>query len=111
MGYGGHLRMGLPTEARGASQARRWAHQDSNLEQAGYEPAALTVELWARSKFTSLRRSSLQKRPELPAARRVAQLPKRLGFDLSDALARDRKALSHLFERMFAAIADAEAHL
>ena len=29
--------------------ARRWwAHQDSNLEQAGYEPAALTVELWAR---------------------------------------------------------------
>ena len=24
-----------------------WAHQDSNLEQAGYEPAALTVELWA----------------------------------------------------------------
>src|SRR6185503_17060812 len=32
-----------------------WAHQDSNLEQAGYEPAALTVELWARS---ILRRSS-----------------------------------------------------
>ena len=27
---------------------RWWAHQDSNLEQAGYEPAALTVELWAR---------------------------------------------------------------
>src|SRR5437870_6700815 len=27
---------------------RRWAHQDSNLERAGYEPAALTVELWAR---------------------------------------------------------------
>ncbi len=27
-----------------------WAHQDSNLEQAGYEPAALTVELWARSR-------------------------------------------------------------
>ena len=26
-----------------------WAHQDSNLEQAGYEPAALTVELWART--------------------------------------------------------------
>ena len=24
-----------------------WAHQDSNLEQAGYEPAAVTVELWA----------------------------------------------------------------
>ena len=27
-----------------------WAHQDSNLERAGYEPAALTVELWARIK-------------------------------------------------------------
>lgn len=27
---------------------RWWAHQDSNLELAGYEPAALTVELWAR---------------------------------------------------------------
>src|SRR5262245_3282199 len=30
-----------------------WAHQDSNLEQAGYEPAALTVELWARNKSTT----------------------------------------------------------
>ena len=28
-----------------------WAHQDSNLERAGYEPAALTVELWARPEF------------------------------------------------------------
>jgi hypothetical protein len=26
-----------------------WAHQDSNLGQAGYEPAALTAELWART--------------------------------------------------------------
>ena len=25
-----------------------WAHQDSNLERAGYEPAALTFQLWAR---------------------------------------------------------------
>ena len=25
-----------------------WAHQDLNLEPADYEPAALTVELWAR---------------------------------------------------------------
>src|SRR6185503_20098389 len=29
-----------------------WAHQDSNLERAGYEPAALTVELWARTDLT-----------------------------------------------------------
>ena len=28
-----------------------WAHQDSNLERAGYEPAALAVELWARTSF------------------------------------------------------------
>ena len=28
-----------------------WAHQDSNLERAGYEPAALTVELWARRNY------------------------------------------------------------
>jgi hypothetical protein len=27
---------------------RKWAHQDSNLERAGYEPAALTIELWAQ---------------------------------------------------------------
>jgi hypothetical protein len=31
--------------ARRASEV--WAHQDSNLGQAGYEPAALTAELWA----------------------------------------------------------------
>ncbi len=40
---------GLPAEAR-AQRERRWAHQDSNLERAGYEPAALTIELWARSR-------------------------------------------------------------
>ena len=33
---------------RNLASERRWAHQDSNLERAGYEPAALTVELWAR---------------------------------------------------------------
>jgi hypothetical protein len=26
----------------------QWAHQDSNLERTGYEPGALTVELWAQ---------------------------------------------------------------
>ena len=30
--------------------ARIWAHQDSNLEPTGYEPVALTVELWARTR-------------------------------------------------------------
>jgi hypothetical protein len=30
------------------SAIETWAHQDSNLGRAGYEPAALTAELWAR---------------------------------------------------------------
>ena len=28
--------------------SERWAHQDLNLGPTGYEPAALTAELWAR---------------------------------------------------------------
>ena len=36
-----------------------WAHQDSNLEQTGYEPVALTVELWARNWSLVLRASVL----------------------------------------------------
>ena len=32
---------------RQAAEQEWWAHQDSNLGQAGYEPAALTAELWA----------------------------------------------------------------
>ena len=30
-----------------------WAHQDSNLGRAGYEPAALTAELWAHYSLQS----------------------------------------------------------
>ena len=33
--------------SRGIYRMKWWAHQDSNLGQAGYEPAALTAELWA----------------------------------------------------------------
>src|SRR6185312_5495718 len=84
------------------------AHQDSNLEQAGYEPAALTVELWAR---TILRRPSFEKRAKFARPRRVPQLAQRLGLDLADALAGDGEALADLFERVLAAVADAEAHL
>src|SRR5262249_61784337 len=40
-----------PTFAPGASEG--WAHQDSNLERAGYEPAALTIELWAQDSLQS----------------------------------------------------------
>src|SRR5436853_3596278 len=45
---------------------RKWAHQDSNLERTGYEPAALTVELWARSKVYRLQASG--SRPEYRSA-------------------------------------------
>jgi hypothetical protein len=30
-----------------AGVSEGWAHQDLNLEPADYEPAALTIELWA----------------------------------------------------------------
>src|SRR5215831_19165415 len=33
---------------------RWWAHQDLNLEPTDYESAALTVELWARKKTSTL---------------------------------------------------------
>src|SRR5262249_51818513 len=85
-----------------------WAHQDSNLEQAGYEPAALTVELWAR---TILRRPSLEERAQLARARRMPQLAERLCLDLADALAGDGEALADFLERVLAAVADAEPHL
>src|SRR3989454_6838232 len=41
----------------------------------------------------------------------MTKLSERLGLDLADALARDREALTHLFERVLAAVADAEPHL
>src|SRR2546426_12599126 len=41
----------------------------------------------------------------------MPQLSERLGLDLPDALARDREALAHFFERVLAAVTDAEAHL
>src|SRR5438094_7292939 len=41
----------------------------------------------------------------------MTQLAERLRFDLADALARDREALTDLFERVLAAVADAEPHL
>ena len=34
---------GLPSEARTKASEGWWAHQDSNLERAGYEPAALPL--------------------------------------------------------------------
>src|SRR5688500_17845190 len=56
-------------------------------------------------------RSPFEKSPQLPATRRMSQLAQRLGFDLTDALARDGEILADLFQRVLAAIADTKAHL
>src|SRR4051812_39078547 len=56
-------------------------------------------------------RASFEERPQLPAARWVAQLAQRLGLYLPDALAGDREALADLLERVLAAVADPEPHL
>src|ERR1700730_11550428 len=58
-----------------------------------------------------LSRPSLEKCPELAAARRMPELSQRLGFNLSDALAGDAEALADLFERVLAAVTDTEPHL
>src|SRR5436309_9347364 len=60
---------------------------------------------------TALGSTSFEERAKLARPRRMAQLPERLCFDLPDALACDREALTDLLERMLAAVADAEAHL
>ena len=41
----------------------------------------------------------------------MAQFAERLGFDLTNALACDREVLADLFERVFAAVLQAKAHL
>src|ERR1041384_2518315 len=52
----------------------------------------------------------LDKRLEALAARRMAQLAERLGFDLPDTLARHLEVLTHFLESVVALLADAEAH-
>ena len=64
-----------------------WAHQDSNLGQTGYEPAALTAELWARSRITShswppihpvwRRSSSVKYCLDAPSSRLASRTPRR----------------------------------
>src|SRR5580698_661702 len=48
---------------------------------------------------------------ELAAAAGVTELAEGLGFDLADALAGDLEGLADLFEGVFAAVLEAEAHL
>ena len=62
-----------------------WAHQDSNLEQAGYEPAALTVELWAllalHVKFNCQLPTANSQLPNPNVKYRPPMLRGKLGFD------------------------------
>ena len=48
-----------------------WAHQDLNLEPADYEPAALTIELWARLVDSVLRYDPATNRPHLQRESRI----------------------------------------
>src|SRR3569832_2089684 len=54
--------------------------------------------------------AAVQEAPQLPAPRRVLQLPQRLGLDLTDALAGYAELLADLFEGVVGVHADAEAH-
>src|SRR5262245_11484905 len=109
---------------RCGSMFRWWAHPDSNQDQTGYEPAALPIELWARTGLmladfprrhklgrrpAARRASRLEEAPELLRTRGVAELPESLGLDLPDALPRHGKVLTHLLERVLAAVGETEA--
>jgi len=52
----------------------------------------------------------IQEAPQLPAPRRMLQLPQCLGFDLTNTLARHRELLADFFQRVVGVHADAEAH-
>ena len=56
-------------------------------------------------------RGGFEEDAELARSRRMAQLAKRLGFDLADALACDGERLAHFFERVLGAVLQPEAHL
>ena len=53
----------------------------------------------------------VQKRAQAMAAAGMAQFAQRLGFDLADAFARHGEVLADFFERVLAAVLQAEAHL
>src|SRR5512133_1609996 len=78
--------------------------------QAHAKTSAVAANRLAAKEDDCLRSSAFQKRPQLPAPRWVAQLTERLRFDLADALAGDREALTDLFERVLAAVSHTDAH-
>src|SRR5262245_26171686 len=58
--------------------------------------------------FLYCRPSSVYELPQVFAAAWMAQLAQRLGFDLSNSLARYRKALADLFQRVILTFIDSE---
>src|SRR5579862_746932 len=54
---------------------------------------------------------SIHERAQLARSGRMTQLAQRFGFDLADTFAGDREALPDFFQRVLAAILEAEAHL
>src|SRR5208283_441524 len=54
---------------------------------------------------------AVHERAQLARSRRMPQLPQRFGFDLADAFTGDGERLSDFFERVLAAVFQAEAHL
>src|SRR5215471_21134787 len=54
--------------------------------------------------------SIIEEAPENPRPARMLQLSQRLGFDLADALARDRELTADLLQRAVSVHADAKAH-
>src|SRR5580698_4594044 len=55
--------------------------------------------------------NSVHKRPQLARARWMPQFPQRLGLNLPDAFASDRKRLADFFQRVLGAVFQPEAHL
>lgn len=56
---------GIDDTASTRNKRKWWAHQDSNLEPDGYEPSALTIELWAptgRDGYSNSRRHAIASR-------------------------------------------------
>src|SRR5271165_2200369 len=54
---------------------------------------------------------AIHERAQLPRTRWMTQFAQGLGFDLADAFARYRERLAYFFERVLAAVFQAEAHL
>ncbi len=56
-------------------------------------------------------RGAFEEGAQLARTRRMTQLAQRFRFDLADAFARDGERLADFFERVLAAVVQAEAHL